>query len=109
VAITIFVKLGAFSLSSKSYRAVVPSIFGFPRISSVVVRIDRKYFANDPGRLGRSVDRDAGAARLDAYLAFPCPMLLRKDSQHTNKDLLCRRQLAYGVPLGCFYPNMPRL
>src|SRR5208283_144615 len=34
-AITIFAKLGAFLLSSKSNRAVVPSIFGFPRISSV--------------------------------------------------------------------------
>jgi hypothetical protein len=30
VAITIFAKLGAFLLSSKSYRAVLPSIFGFP-------------------------------------------------------------------------------
>jgi hypothetical protein len=36
VAITIFAKLGAFLLSSKSYRAVLPSIFGFPRISSAV-------------------------------------------------------------------------
>ena len=32
MAITIFAKLGAFLLSSKSYRAVVPSIFRFPRI-----------------------------------------------------------------------------
>jgi hypothetical protein len=31
VAITIFAKLEAFLLSSKSNRAVVPSIFGFPR------------------------------------------------------------------------------
>jgi hypothetical protein len=30
VAITIFAKLGAFLLSSKSYRAALPSIFGFP-------------------------------------------------------------------------------
>jgi WD40 repeat protein len=69
VAITIFAKLGAFLLSSKSYRAVVPSIFGFPKMSSVVLRIDRKYFANDPSG---SVDQliDAEAVRLDAYLGF---------------------------------------
>jgi hypothetical protein len=82
------------------------SIFGFPRISSVVVRIDRKYFANDPGRLGRSVDRDAGAARLDAYLAFPCPDAPRARTPNTPmRDLLCRRQLAYGLHTGMFLPE----
>src|SRR6202011_2448095 len=40
VAIRIFAKLGAFLLSSKPYRAVVPSIFGFPRISNRTSRGD---------------------------------------------------------------------
>jgi hypothetical protein len=62
VAITIFVKLGAFSLSSKSYRAVVPSIFGFTRISSVVLRIDRKYLATDPSGSVDQVDRRRGGS-----------------------------------------------
>jgi hypothetical protein len=97
---------GHFCFQASLTRALGAFDFRVPRGSPrSFLRIERKYFANDPGRLGRSVDRDAGAARLDAYLAFPCPMLLRKDSQHTNKDLLCRRQLAYGLHTGMFLPE----
>jgi len=86
---------------------VVPSIFGFPRMSSVVLRIDRKYFANDPSG---SVDQliDAEAARLDAYLRS-VPDALAQDSQPTNEISSVAGNWPMVFTLGCFYPNMPRL